>query len=213
MVDKSAYTNVFNEAVQELSKLMERRDELDNEREELDTRISQVREGVVALAPLCNVNPFTTYPALFPDVMTVVGLTDAIRSVLQLSSQHFLSPVAIRTGLKEIGFDISSNSILPSIHTVLKRLAKSGEVETEDRDGKTVYKWKVQGTKVHGSTASGSAPTFKPGMGHDPKPAFGPGETPTAINPPRFGARRPLNLKGLLDASNKVADETKDKKK
>ncbi|HEX8494808.1 MAG TPA: hypothetical protein VF658_18340 [Pyrinomonadaceae bacterium] len=175
MVDKNAYTNVFNEAVQELSSLMDRRDELDNEREEIDTRIGQVREGVIALAPLCNVNPYVAYPELFPDLQADIGLTDAIRSVLQLSSQSFLTPVGVRTGLKEAGFDISKKSILPSIHTVLKRLAKNGEVETEDRDGKTVYKWKVQGTKVFGSPGGSGTSVAKPGMGHDPKPVDGPG--------------------------------------
>jgi hypothetical protein len=46
--------------------------------------------------------------------------------------------------LIESGYDLSQyTNPLASIHTILKRLVKSGEVEGTVRDGELYYQWKA----------------------------------------------------------------------
>ena len=140
----SDYKQTYQKALAELSDLMERREQLEIELEGVDTRIGEVRQGIKALSPLCQENPYTTRPDLFPEIDAIapdVGLTDAIRKVLTLSNPNYLSPVGVRAGLEAIGFEIKSKNILPSIHTILKRLDEKKEVMTQTVEGRTWYRW------------------------------------------------------------------------
>lgn len=142
----SAYREPYDNALAELGALMDRLEELDVERDGLVTRIGEVQEGALGLAPLVKENPVETHPELFPDRSEVggadLGLTDAIRRVLANSNPKRLTPVGVRTGLAAIGFQTQSKNILPSIHTVLKRLEKSNEIVSKtEEDGRTWYSW------------------------------------------------------------------------
>src|SRR5205807_5956867 len=106
---------------------------------------AEVRKGVVALVPLCGVEPapWSEHPEWFPETETPdVGLTGAVRRVLQSDVERFFSPVEVRDGLKGVGYEIKSKNILPSIHNTLKRLYKMESADTEDVEGKTCYRWK-----------------------------------------------------------------------
>jgi hypothetical protein len=141
-----AYRGPYENALAELGALMERLEDLDVEREAVITRIGEVKEGIGALAPLVKANPIDTHPHLFPDDSVAgadLGLTDAIRRVLANSAPKRLTPVGVRTGLAAIGFQTKSKNILPSIHTVLKRLEKNEEITSKtEEDGRTWYSWK-----------------------------------------------------------------------
>lgn len=141
----ATYREPYDNALAELGALMDRLEELDIERDGLITRIGEVREGATGLAPLVKENPVETHPELFPDHSGAgadLGLTDAIRRVLANSNPKRLTPVGVRTGLAAIGFQTQSKNILPSIHTVLKRLEKSDEITSKtEEDGRTWYKW------------------------------------------------------------------------
>jgi predicted nuclease with TOPRIM domain len=150
-MDDKIFKNTFDAAITELSKMMKELEELDSRRDELNTRIAHVRNSVLALSPLVGEKPEDVkekYLHLFPDLIpSDVGLTDAVRKVLQ-SYDRFLSPKLVRIALQKTGYDIDRYSnILASIHTILKRLVESGEVEPETSEGGTVYKWK-RGTKM-----------------------------------------------------------------
>lgn len=147
MVDDKLYKETFDAAIAELTELMRKREMLENSREMLNARIAKVRRGVLALSPLVGEEPTgveNKYPHLFPELIPPdIGMTDAIRKVLQ-SAGTFLTPVGVRTELKTTGYDTDRyKNVLASIHTVLKRLAESGEVETEITNDVMAYKWKV----------------------------------------------------------------------
>jgi len=141
----ASYREPYEKALSELEYLIDRLEQIDVERDAVITRISEVREGIAAFAPLVKENPAETHPELFPDESDVgadLGLTDAIRKVLANSNPKKLTPVGVRTGLAAIGFQTKSKNILPSIHTVLKRLEKNNEISSKtEEDGRTWYKW------------------------------------------------------------------------
>jgi hypothetical protein len=145
---KESYKETLKIALGELAELMNQRDQLDEQLDDIDRRIFQLREGLFGLAILCGTDTnrlAESYPQLFPDLIPPdTGLTDAIRKALQ-SKRIFYSPVEVRDRLEEdFNYDLSKyKNVLPSIHTVLKRLVESQEIEPGNRDGKVVYRWKA----------------------------------------------------------------------
>jgi hypothetical protein len=142
MVDQNDYKAMLELAVAELSDLLTRRDALDTERERMDARIAELKQGIIALGPLAGVSPHNKYVDLFPEYDTFpnVGLKDAIIAVLdKVEGDAYLTPVSIRDRLPSSGYEIKSKNILPSIHTVLKRF-EGRQVESDDVNGKTGYR-------------------------------------------------------------------------
>jgi hypothetical protein len=71
-----------------------------------------------------------------------VGITDAIRSVLQNKVDMFFSPRGVRSHLQKNDFPLDNyKNVLAVIHTTLKRLEDQGEVVPSVKDGKTYYRW------------------------------------------------------------------------
>jgi len=143
---KETYKQALDNALRELSDLINERDKLDEKRDELDKRIRELREGLSGLAILCETNTnklAESHPQLFPDLIPPdMGLTDAIRTALQVK-RIFYSPVEVRDQLEYLLYDLSKyKHVLPSIHTILKRLVDSKEVEPGNRDGQVVYRWR-----------------------------------------------------------------------
>ena len=59
-----------------------------------------------------------------------MGLTDAIRQAFKTAPNVQMGATGVRSRLKQIGFDITVyGNLLASIHTVLGRLEKSGEIK------------------------------------------------------------------------------------
>ena len=139
-----SYKQAFERAIEELTALMEERDKLDIEREEMDKRISILRDGLFGFSSLAGItNPQKTYPDLFPDLINPdVGITEAVKKVLADSKDTYFSPVAVKDGLEKMGFDIKKyKNVLASIHQILKRLQDSHFTTTTTREGKTLYRW------------------------------------------------------------------------
>ncbi len=89
---------------------------LTTQRAELDSRLAQVTESIGTLTRLCGLTPTVAY-----------GLTDACRTALRCAGAP-MTPIEIRDRLRSTGFDLSRYANpLAAIHTVLKRLAESGE--------------------------------------------------------------------------------------
>lgn len=142
------YKQALEKALEELSDVMSQREELDSQREELDHRIIQLRKGVFGLTAIAGIETdevAKTHPDLFPDLLNPdVGFTDAVRDVLKAHRSYHMSPIEVRNSLRIKGFDLSKyKNVLASIHTILKRLQESREVDVMAREGKSLYKWKI----------------------------------------------------------------------
>jgi len=124
-VGTAEYKRALGAAIEEYERLTAQRDAI-------ETRLAQLRQTIGALGPLCKLPQHD-----------ILGLTDAIRSVLR-ARYGALTPVEVKDGLQTQGLDLSTYSNpLASIHAVLKRLARAGEIlRIEDRRRKTVYAWK-----------------------------------------------------------------------
>lgn len=142
MVNTDDYKEILDKAVAELRSLSERQDQIADEWEAIGNRIAELKQGVLALAPLCGIQAHTKYSDLFPEYnpFAPVGLNEAILQVLgSVEGDRFITPVAIRNGLSATGYELKSKNILPSIHSVLKRL-EGYKVETGDVNGKTGWR-------------------------------------------------------------------------
>jgi len=140
------YKTIYDTAIEHLTQLMEKREELELRRDFLDKQISVVKELIYNAATYIAENPSRDYPELFgsPGLMAPIsdiGFTGGIRKILSNAGTNWLSPVMVRDGLKGVGYENKSKNILPSIHTVLKRLEENKEVESKDIEGRTWYRW------------------------------------------------------------------------
>jgi hypothetical protein len=144
MVSKADYRTMYDQALGELREALDRQEALDTEREQLDARISQLKQGIMALGPLCGEQPHTHYPELLPEYsMFNVGLKEAVLKVVALAHEGFVTAVTVRDTLPNVGYEVKSKNILPSIHNVLKRLVETNDVEMSDVNGKTGYRLKA----------------------------------------------------------------------
>ena len=105
------YRKALEEAIHEYERLAK-------QRAEIDERIAHLVQTIGTLSRLCNFIPTLQ-----------LGLTDACRMVLK-SAGHPLAAAEVRLQLEAAGMDFSRYSNpLASIHTVHKRLCRSGEAK------------------------------------------------------------------------------------
>jgi hypothetical protein len=115
MATKENYLRALEEAIREYEQLLK-------ERARIDERLSQLVQTMSSLSRLCKLAPTIE-----------LGLTDACRMVLKTAA-HPLTAAEIRGQLEAMGFDCSRYSNpLASIHTVLRRLCRSGEANVTNR--------------------------------------------------------------------------------
>jgi hypothetical protein len=107
---QASYRAALDDAVREYEALLQ-------QKAELDARLAQVAESVGTLTRLCGYTPTVAY-----------GLTEACKTSLRCAAAP-MTPLEVRDRLHSTGFDIQRYSNpLAAIHTVLRRLAESGEV-------------------------------------------------------------------------------------
>jgi len=108
------------------------------ERTELDARLARLHDTIASLVRLCGYEPTVPW-----------GLTDAIRIILNRGGAP-MTPLEIREQLRTAGFDLTRYaSDLSAIHTTLKRLHKSGELQLiPQKDGVHAYRAARVGTVV-----------------------------------------------------------------
>ncbi len=138
---KSKYKQALKAAKEEIAGLF-------REREQSESRIAQLQQTIATLAMVAGHETVDGHAIPLWDLMAEVnpqlaGFTESIRNVLRLE-QRFFTPTKVRDRLAVLGFDERKYpNLLPSIHTVLKRLAKKGEVEAFSTKGYgTMYRWK-----------------------------------------------------------------------
>ena len=125
MGTEESYRRALQEAIREYQRLS-------RERTRLDERLVQLVQSISTLAKLCRLTPTVQ-----------LGLTDACRMALRAAG-HPLTAGEMRAQLDAMGFDCSKYSNpLASIHTVLRRLCRSGEVKSKPRPyDKPAFSWK-----------------------------------------------------------------------
>jgi hypothetical protein len=107
-------------------------EKLGQERTLIDARLSQLAQSIGTLMRLCGMT--STVPW---------GLTDACRVVLRNAGVP-MSPTEVRDRLVSSGYDLTRYSNeLAAIHTILRRLNDSGEIQFVSAPGKHLYRWKA----------------------------------------------------------------------
>ncbi len=131
-MSKDEYVKAFEAATREMETLMQ-------QRADLDQRILHLRQTLVSLSHLCGFTPTVSW-----------GMTDGIRFILR-RTQRAMSAIDVRDELANWGFDMSRYANdLSAIHTVLKRLNKSGEIRLVARAaGSHAYEWMRPTTPVN----------------------------------------------------------------
>src|SRR6266849_2068556 len=129
-MDLAGYKQAFAQAHADLEKLVE-------EREEIDRKISKLKQAIVGLAPLAD--EASDGIRWFLD--QEFGITDGIREVLS-SAEKPLTPLEVRDRLVPLKPDLNEQAnLMASIHTILKRLVPKEAESSTNRDGDVVYLW------------------------------------------------------------------------
>jgi len=117
--------------------------DLFRQREELATRIAKQQTRVAALAALSE--ECEEVDEMLE--MDLGGLTNACRTAFRAAGNRGLMPTEVRGALQQLRFPTREyKNILSSIHTVIRRLERSGEVrkaihDIHDEQDKSVYQW------------------------------------------------------------------------
>jgi predicted transcriptional regulator len=116
---RDAYKQAYEAARQELLQHLKKR-------EQLDQKIHRLGETLRALRELCQEDVKGLERVLMVD--SRLGFTDRIRRTFHME-QRPLSPTEIRDELLKTGIGRGQTNLLASIHTVLRRMVKAGEIE------------------------------------------------------------------------------------
>jgi hypothetical protein len=112
-------------------------------REHLDIEIARQQRRVAALTAL--VNESEEVDELLD--LNLGGMTDAVRTVFMAAGGYGLTPVEVRDRLARLYFPVNEyKNFMASLHSVLNRLEKNGEIKpviVDRHDGRdaSVYQW------------------------------------------------------------------------
>jgi hypothetical protein len=124
------YMAWFQNAKAELAKIKRETLALQAQIEEHDKQAAALTQTMKALAPLVGEQPPPDVQIATDSDTPSGGMTDCVRAILKKAVEP-VTASEIRESLEAIGFDMNSYSNpLATIHTVLRRLTESGEVET-----------------------------------------------------------------------------------
>ncbi len=117
----------YADAQSELKRIIQERLEFEREIEKRDREIAALNQTIRAIAPLIGEKP----PEIQLDPeLAAGGMTDCVRAILCKAVEP-LTAAEIREALESLGFEMETYSNpLATIHTVLRRLTESGEVES-----------------------------------------------------------------------------------
>jgi hypothetical protein len=113
--------------------------ELQKQRNAIDQQMRGYAQIIQSLEFLENQEQAESIITALPDLETM-GLTNAVRTVLQAHPNGSFTPVGLRQVLVESGVTDSKN-LLVNIHTVLRRLKTTGEVSEIESAGEKGYQW------------------------------------------------------------------------
>ena len=128
-------------ALATLKGLTDERDALRERLKELDREIPILTEKINALATLCDDLPPESELAGMVNEVRVLGLTDAVREALKASKLP-RTPIEIKNWLVSRGYNLSRyENAMATLHIVLSRLRKQGEVWPVVKNGQKAVIW------------------------------------------------------------------------
>jgi len=136
--------NALQEAVKQLAEVGQQQDELERQRLELQKQGFKILTKIHGLAALCDDLPPSSPVALIVKQIERDGITNAIRNILH-GVGEWMSPAQIRDQMIRFRIDLTRyKNPLGSIHTILGRLAESGEIEQgiDEKTKKAIYRAK-----------------------------------------------------------------------
>lgn len=135
--EQERYRAIYDQLNERLQVLTIRRDEAELSLGDLKKEISSLEETLTYLAPLSGY-------IFNPTNLGNVGITEAVRTVLNLEAPERISVSDLKKKMEDHGFSFESySSPGATLHTVLRRLADAGEVKLE-KDGYKVFYLPVQ---------------------------------------------------------------------
>lgn len=141
-MDITTYKEALEKAKKDLTERTHALAVAQEQADEAERDIVELRQTIAALARLCSEPEFVEEDAL--------GLTDAIRmafkteeKAVSLEPSVGMSAHDIRTKMESMGYKGRWGNLLASIHTVIKRLVEKGELEAAGHiDGRETFRWK-----------------------------------------------------------------------
>jgi hypothetical protein len=116
---------------------------LEIQQEDVERRLARLKQALLGLAPLAEDSPPGLTGLMGESITAAVeamSITDAARQILQAATTP-LAPTEIKQQLLNMGKDLSKQkNVMASIHSMLKRLLESGEIETTNNG--LAYQWK-----------------------------------------------------------------------
>jgi hypothetical protein len=119
---------------------------LEIQQEDIERRIARLKQALIGLAPLADESQPSGLGAWFGEAVTTelqsMSISDVTRQIFQAASKP-LAPTEVKQQLLNMGKDLSGQkNLMASIHSLLKRLVASGDIET--RDNGLTYQWKTR---------------------------------------------------------------------
>ena len=110
------------------------------EKKELEKKSSLLEKAVRALIDLVpEEGKQLELLEMLDEVVRPAGLTNAVRSALHTAAGAPLTPREVRDIVPM--FLVGHSNPLASVHTVLKRLARTEDVEATTKEGNVAYRW------------------------------------------------------------------------
>lgn len=111
------------------------------EREHIDKRILNLRQILSGFESLADDEEAPVNEAAVAAIGKALGITDAIRHVLQSQFPRPMAPREVRDELLRLGANLRPlSNQMASIHNILKRLVPNEAEAVVDADGKTKYR-------------------------------------------------------------------------
>jgi hypothetical protein len=127
------YRAIYDELARKITELWQLRTELEVKLGDITKELESLEETLIHLAPLAGYGPSES------DSIANIGITDAVRAVLD--PRQRMSAAEVKIKMEERGYDFSKYSAPDaSIRTILKRLVEAGKAEEEKEGHKIFYK-------------------------------------------------------------------------
>jgi hypothetical protein len=132
-MDASAYRAIFDQLSSQLEELRQSRVELEVKLGDIENEIGSLEETLKRLGPLAGyLND--------PDDIGGLGITEAVRGVLDLKNR--MSAAEVKIKMEQKGFDFSRYSAPDaSVRTILRRLVDAEKAEVVKEGFRTYYKY------------------------------------------------------------------------
>jgi hypothetical protein len=125
-MDASDYKKIAEQFLNEIASL-------EIQQEETERHIARLKQVIIALTPLSEeaIPPFVDMTTINVETEGI-SITDATRQIFQVAKTP-ITPAEIKQQLLNMGKDLSDQrNVMAGIHSLLKRLVVSGEIETRD---------------------------------------------------------------------------------